>query len=299
MENINTEKHKKMDFKSWSKLRKSTFIVGIIVLAICVLTSTLSWVNISINVNRMITKFDEENPGILVKMQKAHIAPSFLAYIWKETQTFTYISNYFLAISMILFGYFYHNKRILKTFFLSVVYISITFAIYWTLIFPKIFGSEYGSFRLALSTIVHAINPLIGIVILILNRKNITLDKKVMYMSNLGVIGYLLFAFGTFWIGLSYSQNYKNDVANKLNQYVDSDIVVYGFLNFIEPFFYRGGNIAIVITLDLLMIIIAVFVPIGLSYFWKVVLRIKIEKNNEKDSLLEAKSDEKIAENIN
>lgn len=47
------------------------------------------------------------------------------------------------------------------------------------------------------------------------------------------------------------------------------------------------------------MIIIAVFVPIGLSYFWKVVLRIKIEKNNEKDSLLEAKSDEKIAENIN
>ncbi|UUD34927.1 hypothetical protein NPA07_03895 [Mycoplasmopsis caviae] len=280
MTNSTCEKKCNFDFKNWTILRKITFIFGVIVLAITLLSLVLTWLNTSIKLDKIIKELEAANPGIIAKIQASKAAPSFIGNSWKYTQTFTYMSNFLLGISMVLFGYFYNNKRIQKTFFISVVYITITFAIYWSLIFPKVFGAKYTALALFTSTNVHAINPFIGILILIFNRKNIVVDKKLMFLSNLGVIGYFVLAFVIFWLGRKYSGNFTNNYSNKANvlsQYVDSDIVVYSFLNFIEPFFYRGGKIAIVIALNVLMIVIAIFAPIGLSYFWKSTLRIKFE----------------------
>jgi len=43
------------------------------------------------------------------------------------------------------------------------------------------------------------------------------------------------------------------------DQYSKYNVVVYAFLNFEKPLFYKGGKIAVIVILDLLMFLLGAF----------------------------------------
>ncbi|UWV84307.1 hypothetical protein NWE58_02375 [Mycoplasmopsis felis] len=55
-------------------------------------------------------------------------------------------------------------------------------------------------------------------------------------------------------------------------------VIIYSFLDFVEPLFYKKGNIYLVVFLDLLIFVIGFMIPFGLSWFWKSVYKIKYSK---------------------
>ncbi|AXE60540.1 hypothetical protein DA803_00285 [[Mycoplasma] phocae] len=212
------------------------------------------------------------NPEIRDIVLKNGIFPDALAAMWKQAGSFTMLSNFILSFAFIVFALHHKSQRVQYFFFFAVVNISITFLIYWTLIFFTILkrggwnnlGSAIPSF------ILHAINPAIGMIFLIIGRKEIRLKTSDLWLSNIMGLVYFFFALITFFMGSQLLPDKNNSEA-----YIQYNIVVYKFLNFIQPFFYTGRNLGIIITLDVLLFVLGASLPIAIAWFWKGVLRIK------------------------
>ncbi|WP_156933774.1 MAGa3780 family membrane protein [Mycoplasma simbae] len=176
---------------------------------------------------------------------------------------FTYITNFFLGIMLIVLAWMRNSALVKRLFFISVTLITITFLVYWTLISYKAetWASFYSGFR---STITHAVNPIIGFIVLIMIRKEVIISKNTFIASIVMVMVYFLFAMILFFA--TYNVYAK-----------DQGVVIYTFLNFYKPLFYKGGNTALVVILDIFVFVLAAAIPVGLMFFWKAVLRIKIE----------------------
>ncbi|QSB07693.1 hypothetical protein JS510_01045 [Mycoplasma tauri] len=182
---------------------------------------------------------------------------------------FTYLSNIFLGIMLILVGLERESMKIKRMFFLSVVFITITFIVYWALIShdKKTWKAPY--YNAIKSIITHAIHPIVGFVFLIIMRKEITIDKKTISVSVLTSLFYLLFAIFLYWG--SYNKIVKGRGA-----------IIYTFLDFVYPLFYKSNNLYVIISLNILILLIATLLPIALIFFWKSILKIKFENSNPK-----------------
>ncbi|MBN3534401.1 MAGa3780 family membrane protein [Mycoplasma procyoni] len=228
-----------------SKVKLLSFIFGLFVLTI---TTIFTFIDI----------FSFDRAGVKpLRMQVVFLNLSSLFY-------FTYQSNFLLGTALVCFG-LYNNEWIKKALFGTVTLITITFIIYWTLIaFTSDWKNVYQSIN---SLITHAINPILGFIILILVRKQITINNKVLFYIGLYVFLYFVFMLVLYFSTYAYYKGTLNE-----------GVVVYTFGNFLKPFFYKGGNIGVVVVLDILMFVLAFAIPLGLSLFWKAVLRIKYDK---------------------
>ncbi|AIA29235.1 membrane protein [Mycoplasmopsis californica] len=187
---------------------------------------------------------------------------------WTSIFYFTYLTNIFLGVMLILIGWKRQSTVIKRLFFLSITLITVTFLVYWALISYKksTWETAYSAIK---SLITHEIHPIIGFVFLILLRKEIVLGRKNVYLAIGSVLVYILFAFVLYWA--TYNVFIQNDGAT-----------IYTFLNFAHPLFYKGANIGVIIVLNALIIILAISLPIGLTLFWKAVLKIKFDTSNSK-----------------
>ncbi|UWD34580.1 MAGa3780 family membrane protein [Mesomycoplasma molare] len=178
---------------------------------------------------------------------------------------FTNQSNIFLGLTFILVACF-PNMQYRKMLFSATSIITITFLIYWTLIaFTSDWTKVYNSI---VSLITHFLNPVLGFIGLWLIRKSVVVDNKLLFNTSLYVFVYFMFAFILYFSSYSYFKD----------EYKDG-VVIYSFLNFTKPFFYKGGNIILIIFLDIFSFIAGIFIPISLSLFWKFTYKIKYDKN--------------------
>lgn len=69
--------------------------------------------------------------------------------------------------------------------------------------------------------------------------------------------------------------------AGSKDEYAKYNIVVYTFLNFDKPLFYKGGKIAVVILLDIAMFALGAFLAPAFAWMWKGIFRIQLIKRNE------------------
>ncbi|MBU4690491.1 hypothetical protein KQ874_02160 [Mycoplasma sp. ES3157-GEN-MYC] len=178
---------------------------------------------------------------------------------------FTYLTNFFLGITLLMFPHFKASHKFKKSFFMSIVLITVTFVIYWALISwnPKTWTEPYGAIR---SLITHAINPILGFVALYLVRKEVTVNNKTIGILIGIVLAYFLFAFIVYFANYNVYQNNKG-------------VVIYSFLDFVNPLFYKGGNVLLIIILDILMFVLGAIIPVVFSLFWIAVYRIKYTNN--------------------
>lgn len=276
------------NFNSWKLTYKLMFIFGF-VMALVNLSSLIVYFWWSIEKNYLSLK----NSGIQNHFKdwtKANptYRPDALALIWSNTLTFTMISNWLLTINLLLLPFFQNSQRAKSMFFTANVIITITFLIYWSLIFPTYFKGKSELldhwYLLMYSTILHAINPLVGFIFMWFIRKEIQLKKCQLWMTNIFVLAYFTFALVTFFIG---SKFINLETKNNQNPYGAYHITIYGFLNFKQPLFYKGGNTAVIILLDILMFLVAFFVIPGIAYLWKLAYRIQIIKPNKINKLEE------------
>ncbi|WP_027120497.1 MAGa3780 family membrane protein [Mycoplasmopsis lipofaciens] len=262
-------------FDKTQKLKSTTFLAGITIILCLNIVFISNFSLIATNIKNLLANLSiAEKQWLINNNLQPKVIPSF----WESTITFTYISNFLSGLSLIFFSLNTKKEFNQKFLFCSTIYITITFIVFWSLIFPQIFlNNGYNPKHFVLSTIVHFLNPLIAIVFAILNRKNIFINKKTIYIASFFVIIYFCLAMIMYFSGLKITDEFiKDNIKNsKYDIYINTKIVIYGFLNFQKPLFYGGGNIFIVILLDMFMFLLAFILPVGIGYFWKFVLKIK------------------------
>ncbi|MGX9340425.1 MAGa3780 family membrane protein [Mycoplasma sp. 4044] len=289
LENIKNNKYF-TSYKNWERKRKLIFWGGILAFVFLVLAAILSWKAETFLYIENIEKFSAKYNGDIVKEAiHSRVAQGLMSQFWSSTYTFTYISNFALAIILIAYAIIWDKSKIQKALFLSVLNITITFIIFWSLIFFQVIlkfkanntDKTVLSMSLVSQTLTHFVNPLIGMVALVLRRKSIILTKKLLWFSNLAVIIYYIFALGMFYMG----QNVASYVSQKMPELDDVngrlELVIYGFLNFENPMFYSGTNKGVVFALNLVIILMAFFVPVGIGWMWKFALRIKLQQSSK------------------
>nr|WP_307907244.1 hypothetical protein [Mycoplasmopsis bovis] len=153
-----------------------------------------------------------------------------------------------------------------KALFISVVSITMTFVVYWALLsYQK--STWTNPLNATRSLITHAINPILGFVALSLIRKEIIVTKITFTIPVLISTVYTIFAMILFFATF-----------DKIIQ--GRGAVVYGFLDFKNPYFYKGNNTGVIIILDFLLYVVSMITPLLFGIMWKFIYKIKYQKSN-------------------
>lgn len=249
---------------NYLKLEKPTYKNILRVLGILVVVISLVFL-----ITDAVTKLPSETQSVF---EGKYINFKYFLKGFSAVTYFTDQSNIILGISIALLG-FYGNKKWSRNFFFSaLVWISITFVIYWLLISwnTNAWSKAYNTIQ---SLVLHAINPFIAFVIIIYFKKDFTVSQSLFFKLSLYIFAYFI----ALWI--LYISTLNSYVSQDGKRSVYDGAIVYNFINFLFPFFYRGQNIALVIILDILIFVIAFAIPVSISFFWAKVLKLKFEKN--------------------
>ncbi|SJZ48696.1 MAGa3780 family membrane protein [Mycoplasmopsis verecunda] len=266
---------KKTTFHTWSNLRKATLYAGIAILLLVFITTLWRWGIITHQIQNALSKMTEtEKQHMLDNGLNPVILPNF----WAITGTFTWISNLAIGIALILFAIYPKSWLAQRGLFLANTYITITFIVFWTLIFPASLKNFHPNLFFN-SFVVHFLNPFICMIFVFLNRKNLSITKATIWLSSVVMVAYWFFALLLFFIGEPIYNDFTNGLTNtkNINLYKQMGLVVYDFLNFKQPLFYKGGNIVIVIVLNLVIFVVGFFLTPALGFGWKYGLKIKYD----------------------
>ncbi len=269
-------------FKNWNYKRKSTLVLGVFI----IIFTSLVWIsNWCLNTLKATTALNKLDQSIIKEMQEQNLNVEMISRCFRSIMTFTFITNY--AAGIIITYYAHRPQRLSaqKASFLATAYISITLVIFWTLIFPEFMTIRKKNTNIALgitTCFVHFVNPTLTLIAFGINRKNIHITYKNIRLSFIPVFIYYLFALALFWITQPVAQYFITDDLMELNKYVDSDVVIYGFLNFKEPFFYTKGVTWIVILLNIAMLASVLAIGPLFTILIKWIFGIKIPKTGTK-----------------
>ncbi|MBU4690725.1 MAGa3780 family membrane protein [Mycoplasma zalophi] len=173
---------------------------------------------------------------------------------------FTNLTNLFSLITLLILA-IKPNNKIKRLFLHSTVLITITFLIYWSLIsWQSNWKNVFESYK---SLHTHLINPLVCFIFAFLWKDQLLFNKKDKYYVVIYVMIYLIFALILYLTTYYLKYNQKNAV------------VIYGFLDFINPFFYHGKQLGLQIVLNILFIVVGFTLPFLICLFWTKVLKLK------------------------
>ncbi|TPE57438.1 hypothetical protein FJO69_01650 [[Mycoplasma] falconis] len=295
MQNETVKPKSLFPFKSNDKKRLATFWVGVTILIILFSTFVASWPSTA---SDMYNNINNLKPETIKDLINKGVFPSISGGLLQVRFTFTYITNILAGVSLITYAAMPKHLWTKRMLFLSNVYISITFIVFWSVIIPFVFTTpHFWSFLkanaawIALTIPVHFLNPLIAIIMFIINRKNLVVSHRTMLYSFLMMISYWLFALLLFVSGIRVAELFLNQATPEQQSnitgidsiYLQTQVIIYPFLNFSHPMGYAGDNVAIKTIINILIPISGSLLCIGLAYFWKGVCHIKIY--NKKDLL--------------
>ncbi|MCU4117070.1 hypothetical protein N8G13_01145 [Mycoplasma zalophi] len=173
---------------------------------------------------------------------------------------FTNLTNLFSLITLLALA-IKENNKIKQLFFHSIVLITITFLIYWSLIsWQSNWKNIFESYK---SLHTHLINPLICFIFAFIWKDKLLFNKKDKYYVVIYVMIYFIFALILYLTTYYFKYNQQNAV------------VIYGFLDFINPFFYHGKQLGLQIVLNILFIVVGFTLPFSICLFWTKILKLK------------------------
>ncbi|MEE3928629.1 hypothetical protein V2E24_03515 [Mycoplasmopsis ciconiae] len=265
----------------WNTKRKMTLFGGITIVLILFISTI--WI-FDIYAKELNSALDDISKDKSLKIAfesfyNAGYRPSLLGLFWKITSTFTWISNLALGISLILYAIYPKNWIAQRAIFLTNVYITITFLVFWTLIFPtRISQKTFPWQKFIVDALTHLINPIIGFVFLIINRKNIKITRLTIILSNIVIICYFVFALIVFFIGEQVVQKAQEILGQNIrekNVHHAFNNTIYKFLNFRKPLFYSGNSLVVKISLNIVVFILASSLTPFIGYIWYKTLKLK------------------------
>ncbi|TNK83067.1 hypothetical protein C4M96_03850 [Mycoplasmopsis pullorum] len=271
---INKDKY---PFFQWTKLRKATLFAGIAVLVLVMIVTIFYFFYERDLFAKRLAQIDD---ATLNQLYKNQLLPNMLARFWRRTLTFTWLSNLFLGIALILFAIYPRNWIAQRAIFLAVVYITITFFVFWGLIFPESI-KRFQFLNFVMTSIVHFINPLIGFVFLILIRKNIKVTELTIWLSCITLLAYYFFALISYFVGDSMINDLSNRLGTSNNQdlklHRELDLVIYGFLNFRSPLFLKPTKTYVSVIINIAIVVVGLLTPPLIGICWQKACRIKYD----------------------
>ncbi|QGZ97505.1 hypothetical protein GE118_01675 [Mycoplasma sp. NEAQ87857] len=262
---------------------KVSFISGILIIVLLSITFLGTWNLIS---NELFNSWSKLSVEQLKYLTQNRIFPEVASSFWQRALTFTYISNFAAGILLIIFAFCKNKKAISNILTISITYITITFLVFWGLVFPSILkdiknsSNQKSYWWFVFTTIIHFINPMIAIVAFVLIKKDLVVSKYVIYWAFIFIFIYYLFALSTFFIGEKVTNIYLNNPQLKqelkeINIFSSTKTTIYAFLNFKHPLFYKGNSLFAIVGLNLLIFILGSILAIGITWTWIKVLKIK------------------------
>ncbi|OYD26655.1 hypothetical protein EI74_0587 [Mycoplasma testudineum] len=194
-----------------------TFIFGLFLLA---------WI-----ISEFITK-TEINPANELQVVMGQASDIF---------TFTTQSNIILSFSLMLISFVEHNK-IKQMFLASLIWITVTFVIYWVLIsWTRPWGNIHSSID---SIITHAISPVVAVVIFFVKRKEFKLELLTRWIVSIYLVIYYLMLITVFFAtqnNATLLANYNANGGASQTTYLPY-VIIYGFANPYRPLYVNLLN---------------------------------------------------------
>ncbi|WP_025755727.1 MAGa3780 family membrane protein [Mycoplasmopsis cricetuli] len=202
------------------------------------------------------------------------IYPNATKLFWGgSTYWFTFMSNVFLTITFVTFPFYKDSKKGQHFFFASVVYITITFIVYWlSIIIDTSEFTNMSKFSKIKSLIFHLITPFVGIFCLILYRNSIIIENSKIWILSVFPFFYYLFNLAVYFIGYDFVVQYGGSE-------LDRGVVIYKLISFYHPFGYRGNNVFILITFNVILFLNSVLTAPIIGFLYRQLFNIKINHN--------------------
>lgn len=234
---------------------KNTFKIKDYVLLI---TSILALIFLIVDISIKGSQWNNEYQNTLNEGAKSYLATFKWFY---SLMQFTYLSNLMLAISCIMFIFLKDKKWVRYLLFNALVYMTITFFVYWILISWN--SNAWSNPYYALSSVItHFLLFVNGVIVVILNSNWFKISK---FDSLITAAPFALYYFFALILFFSTSPH----------------AVIYSFLDFKKPMFMGTSMIAVIFG-NILIIILLPSIPIGFAFAWRAI----IEKTNIKNNKL-------------
>lgn len=266
----------KEKYNSFTKMQKIVFLIALMTLFVLIASTLINWHIISSKAIQKINLLQADERKFLLNSELHGIKA--LGMFWRTNLTFTWLSNTFLVIALFIYAFHPKNYIVKQVLFLAIVYITITFVVYWTLIFgPDL--KKFTPLYFFNTFIIHAVNPILGFVVWIMNRKELEVSRKTIYLSLITMVCYYFFALITFFMALPIHNELQN-VQLKENATLtkELDMTIYGFLNFTHPLFYKGTNTFVIALLNIVIFVFGSVLTPLIGIFWTKAFRVKIRK---------------------
>ncbi|RIV16647.1 MAGa3780 family membrane protein [Mycoplasmopsis gallopavonis] len=253
-----------------SKLLKACFFGAIIILIILLVSFFVSWHEDAMVVKKSFQSIKENNLDS-DKLAHLRLLPNLKNNFWHRSLTFTYLTNAFVAVALFIFVFSKNQKLKNIILPLAAIYITITFVIFWGLVFPALFKNKDWTFGRYFATInVHFINPLFYLVLFFLTFKQISITRKTVLLAPIPMFIYWVVALMIYFIALPAAKAIELHNLNSIEKDELLGLTIYKFLNFLHPLFYKENNIWIILGFNLAILIVGISFPIliGLGYRW-------------------------------
>ncbi|SJZ43242.1 MAGa3780 family membrane protein [Mycoplasmopsis verecunda] len=186
-----------------------------------------------------------------------------------STYWFTFMSNVLMGVTLFLYPIYQKSRRAQTFYFASMVYIIIVMLGYWGgVIFDHSIITSNRPFELGKTLIMHAVAPFLGLsTLFIYERKRIRIATKSIWAFMAWPIAYLLFTVAIYFIGYKFMQPFGGTELQR-------GVTIYGVVSFYHPLGYQGNSIFVVVVLDIIMVLCAIFAGPIIGFTLRKILRI-------------------------
>ncbi|VEU72870.1 Uncharacterised protein [Mycoplasmopsis gallopavonis] len=197
-----------------------------------------------------------------------------------STYWFTFLSNIFMAITLLFYPTAQNSLRAQKFYFASMVYIIIVASAYWTGVFmvPTTYTNLFYDQKVK-SIIMHIVAPILGLATLYYERKRIQISNPSIWSFAIYPALYLiLLIVPTYVLGYKFMEFGKTTQADGTIIYpseLSRGIVIYQLVSFNHPLGYPGDLIFIKVVLNILMISLAFISAPAIGFLLRQILRIR------------------------
>ncbi|WLP85858.1 MAGa3780 family membrane protein [Mycoplasma seminis] len=203
------------------------------------------------------------------KIINYYVYPNATYLFWGgSTYWFTFMSNVLMGITLFLYPFWQKSRRAQTFYFASMVYIIIVMLGYWGgVIFDHSIITDNKPFEMVKTLIMHAGAPFFGLMTLfVYERKRIRISTKSVWGFAAWPIAYLFFTIAIYFLGYKFMQFGGTELQR--------GVTIYGVVSFYEPLGYKGGSIFIVVVLDIIMVLCAIFAAPVIGFTLRKLLRI-------------------------
>lgn len=254
------------DWKDWI-----TFSIGLTLILTYLVVTLLEWHFRSIAVEKAFLEvkgtLDESNVDS-AKLQKLIYPNATLLFWGGSTYWFTFMSNVLMGVTMFLYPFYRTSKKAQRFYFASMVYIIIVVAVYWGgVATDPTLMSDSQTFEWVKTSIMHGAAPFLGLLTLVgWERKRIRISNVSIWSFMIYPIAYLFFTFAIYAFGHKFMQFGGTEL--------ERGVAIYSVVSYLHPFNYKGNSTLVIVVLDIMLLLFAMFSAPALGFFLRKVLRI-------------------------